>query len=516
MKFGGVAEWLMRPPRKRVGEILCRFESCPLRNVKQKNKKYLLGHREDDTAFLTISMNQEGFSHRLFYDYFKLPLFRDNFLIFKNGYLDWFGNEENWKEVRDAVLDRIKNDKTFGKTILNKSLEIAKKLEKECNKTLKNWKQIISLLNKLYCTGLAPAISDIRHFTFTRLMEGIIAKKIEQLKLNRPIGDYFSVLTTPIPESLFQKSEKELLKLAIEIKKKKLNKKEIDQKIEKYLEKYKWIEYGHLGPTSSPGSIRKKLGKYLKENPGKKLKELISQKNALPKNQKKLETELKLNQKEKQLFQTARDFGQHKAHRLAITYLVNYTINQALKVLAKKYDYFYKELRNLTKDEFFAMIKSGKKVSKNILKQRQKFSINHIISYGKVKVYIGKEAREFVRKYVPKEEIDTSQQTIEGTVACTGKAIGKVKIINSSADMAKMDKGDVLIAVQTTPQLLPAMKKAAAFVTDIGGLTCHAAIVARELNTPCIIGAWNATKILKDNDLVEVDADEGVVKILEK
>ena len=82
--------------------------------------------------------------------------------------------------------------------------------------------------------------------------------------------------------------------------------------------------------------------------------------------------------------------------------------------------------------------------------------------------------------------------------------------------MKKMNKGDILVAVQTMPQLLPAMKKAAAFVTDIGGLVCHAAIVARELGTPCIIGTWNATKILKDGDLVEVDADEGVVKILKK
>ena len=66
------------------------------------------------------------------------------------------------------------------------------------------------------------------------------------------------------------------------------------------------------------------------------------------------------------------------------------------------------------------------------------------------------------------------------------------------------------------PDYLSAMKKAVAFVTDEGGITCHAAIVARELNKPCIIGTKIATKVLKDGDEVEVDADKGVVKILKR
>jgi len=66
----------------------------------------------------------------------------------------------------------------------------------------------------------------------------------------------------------------------------------------------------------------------------------------------------------------------------------------------------------------------------------------------------------------------------------------------------------------STPDFLPIMKKASAFVTDIGGITSHAAIVSREMQKPCIIGAKNATKILKDGMTIEVDADKGVVRIL--
>ena len=66
----------------------------------------------------------------------------------------------------------------------------------------------------------------------------------------------------------------------------------------------------------------------------------------------------------------------------------------------------------------------------------------------------------------------------------------------------------------TTPDMVPIMKKAAAFVTDEGGITCHAAIVSREMKKPCIIGTKIATKILHDGQLVEVDANRGIVKII--
>ncbi len=64
----------------------------------------------------------------------------------------------------------------------------------------------------------------------------------------------------------------------------------------------------------------------------------------------------------------------------------------------------------------------------------------------------------------------------------------------------------------THPEFLVLMKKASAVITDEGGITCHAAIVAREMGKPCVIGTKIATKVLKDGDLVEVNADKGIVK----
>jgi len=82
--------------------------------------------------------------------------------------------------------------------------------------------------------------------------------------------------------------------------------------------------------------------------------------------------------------------------------------------------------------------------------------------------------------------------------------------------MGHMNKGDILVASMTSPDFIVAIRKASAIVTDEGGMTCHAAIVSRELKIPCIVATRIATKLLKDNDLVEVDADHGRVKILKR
>ena len=96
----------------------------------------------------------------------------------------------------------------------------------------------------------------------------------------------------------------------------------------------------------------------------------------------------------------------------------------------------------------------------------------------------------------------------------SGSVTGKVRIIKSRDDLKKFKKGEILVAPETTPDYITAMNLAVAFVTDQGGITSHAAIVAREMNIPCVIGTGNATKVLKNGDMVEVDANKGVVNVL--
>lgn len=103
---------------------------------------------------------------------------------------------------------------------------------------------------------------------------------------------------------------------------------------------------------------------------------------------------------------------------------------------------------------------------------------------------------------------------IKGSIAQKGKVSGRVRILRRRDQVDEVLEGEVIVSPMTTPDFLPAMKKAVAFVTDEGGITCHAGIVARELKKPCIIGTKIATQVLKDGDVVEVDADNGVVRII--
>ncbi|MBN1194871.1 MAG: phosphoenolpyruvate synthase [Methanomicrobiaceae archaeon] len=100
---------------------------------------------------------------------------------------------------------------------------------------------------------------------------------------------------------------------------------------------------------------------------------------------------------------------------------------------------------------------------------------------------------------------------IEGQGASPGIATGKVVIIRTMKDAAQVREGDILVAKMTNPDMVPAMRKVAAIITDEGGMTCHAAIVSRELGTPAVVGTKKATKTLKQGQVVTVDGEKGLV-----
>lgn len=106
--------------------------------------------------------------------------------------------------------------------------------------------------------------------------------------------------------------------------------------------------------------------------------------------------------------------------------------------------------------------------------------------------------------------------TLKGTPASPGMVKGPVCIVKGTQDISRFKEGDILVAKVTEPSMVIMMNKAAAIVTDKGGLTTHAAIVSRELGVPCVVGTGQATSILKDGDMVEVDAAKGVVKVLSR
>jgi len=127
---------------------------------------------------------------------------------------------------------------------------------------------------------------------------------------------------------------------------------------------------------------------------------------------------------------------------------------------------------------------------------------------------VGKEARDFAERELAFDAAGVTE--LRGMSAAPGRARGTVRIVQGLRDLRKMRRGDVLVASMTRPESVPAMRLAVAIVTDEGGVTCHAAIVSRELGVPCVIGTKHASRALQDGDLVEVDADQGIVRLLER
>ena len=146
-------------------------------------------------------------------------------------------------------------------------------------------------------------------------------------------------------------------------------------------------------------------------------------------------------------------------------------------------------------------------VLKEIEKRKSAF-IFELIS--KRESYIsGNEAKEkFIEKDLEKADF------FKGITGSRGKVQGTVRLVFSAKDMNNFKQGEILVSVTTNPEFILVMQKASAFITDEGGITCHAAIVAREMQKPCVVGIKFATKTLKNGDLVEVDADNGMVKII--
>lgn len=109
------------------------------------------------------------------------------------------------------------------------------------------------------------------------------------------------------------------------------------------------------------------------------------------------------------------------------------------------------------------------------------------------------------------ESAGPGRELVRGLGAAPGIASGRVRVVRELSEAGQLQEGEILVTHMTAPDWVPLMRKAAAIVTDSGGMTCHAAIVSRELGLPCVVGTQNATEVLRDGETVTVDAGEGVV-----
>ncbi len=168
--------------------------------------------------------------------------------------------------------------------------------------------------------------------------------------------------------------------------------------------------------------------------------------------------------------------------------------------------------RVLSDEEIEELVKFAELIENHY---NQPQDVEWAIEKGKVYIVQSRPVTTIKEKKEEAEEIIEEEGELKvllrGLGASPGIGVGKVKIIFSEKEINKVEKGDILVTTMTTPDMVPAMKRAAAIVTDEGGLTCHAAIVSRELGVPAVVGTKEATKVLKDGMIVTVDGERGIV-----
>lgn len=367
----------------------------------------------------------------------------------------------------------------------------------------------------MYTYGWLPVAVDMFHNNFTKVLKSYLYGVCEN---KQQAEETFVVMTTPFKKSILAEEREQFLKIYQKYKA------ELKSPTDKFRQALKDHQnrWGHMGYIYA-GNVEPFSDKYYLEEMRDSAKSKISAKDILKredaqlkiakKKQLALINKLGINKQYRQLFQDATDFALTKLIRRHAQLLDLFLMHKTLlPEIAKRLKLTRFQVQFMLMDEVKqALLKN--KFDRKSLTSRMKECVLFTEKDFEA-AYIGSEMKRITKNL--KSLTDVNKQELTGQTAQPGFAKGKVKIIIRAKDMTKMNKGDILVSIATDPDIVPAMKKAAAIVTEQGGITSHAAIVSRELGIPCIIGTKIATKVFKDGDMVEVDANKGTIKIIEK
>ena len=250
------------------------------------------------------------------------------------------------------------------------------------------------------------------------------------------------------------------------------------------------------------------------QDPIEKLKELRKTRNERIKESEKLfnDTQLAKVPGLKEIITLAKEYVFLRTWRTDTIYRAGVKVKNLMNRIKEILHISDNDLLYLTYIEIINSLNSGKLVvtKEEIAQRKQDFitlhwkGTEHIITDPSIITYL-------TQNILPKEK---ATHEITGNAVYPGIVTGKAVVVFQQEDVAKVKKGDILVAVMTFPHFIAAMEKASAFVTDEGGILCHAAIIAREMKKPCVIATKNATKHITSGDTIQVNGTTGVVKIL--
>lgn len=403
---------------------------------------------------------------------------------------DYYYWEEDYRAIKERVYEALrKNDDTFFTKIFAYIKTEHEKKKRFCQEikadkpeklTRKEQKERIEQLFKETKELMG---CWILMFQLPNALEEYLKEEAE--KEDIPVEEVFAAINPP-RETLLMQYEKAWKRLAEDIKK---NNNSTKEKIEQILTDFGWVgTHSYRGD----GLTRDQLLEQIKHLQEKKNEE--RGKRIFPK---RIQRGIAIGS----------EMTYYRMTSAEIYDKMNYLSRPLLNKVAEQLTVTYNQLIFMTFPEIIIALEKAE-VNKDEINRRIK--AYGIKTKGKdVEIYTGEQLERELKKY--KQAINLYQE-IKGIVAFKGNVKGCVKVVERPDQISKVNDGDILVAPETTPDLILAMGKAAAFVTDAGGITSHAAIMSRELKKPCIVGTKIATKVLKDGDLVEVDAEKGIVR----
>ncbi len=448
---------------------------------------------------------------------------KNNFMDLKGDFARYIVDTQSYDEAALRFFDMVKNNPDFGVKVNNAVFaqidevnSFSKKLfstnfSTKTNQELFEYCEKYSgLVREMIAWGMFSVVMELRKTLYTDFITSLTERKNKQNNAGVLTGEAVAILSSFEGATEFKREQEELMNLALKVKNVQ-NLQKFEKELHEHSEKFGWLMYGYAGPAWKKEDFTEVLKSLLSENVASKLASLKQSEKITIEKIAFYEKKLNLSNEEKQFFEIARGFMKAKALRKEAMSFVAYASEPLHREIAKRLQLSMLQVRYLLLPELKTALLKGE-FNESELAKRTEYVVYGLFNSGKDEVIAtGKDAEEFVA-LIKSEKIASSVNVVTGTCACPGSARGIVKIINALSDVAKMKKGDVLVSHATTPDIIQAMKLASAIVTDMGGLTCHAAIVSRELGIPCIIGTRIATKVFKDCDLVEVNTKNGTVK----
>jgi len=320
-------------------------------------------------------------------------------------------------------------------------------------------------------------------------------------------------LTRPEARTLLDEEETEWLKLCS-------SEKAVSKgAFEQHSKKYGVLGTSDGGPFYTPEYYEKLYTKRSIAESKEKLEKKLAQEKSIRKEKDVLIAKYKISKQAQKLAEILSTTGHERFEiRLRGWMPLDYWFtNRLLPNLEKRFGIKNQLSRQFTFQELLQFILTGEYDLVELKKRDDYFAIG--MSSGRVFLKSSDEGRFYAKTLLP--DLSKHEDEIEGQIAKMGLVRGNAYVLHWNAkdvvkEMEDMPKGSILVAGQTRPQLMPAIRKSAAIVTDEGGITSHAAIVSRELGIPCVIGTKVATKIIKTGDVIEVDANDGKVRIIER